>query len=59
MLTILAIIAILPLAFVTILTLVPVTLLRICVARSKCYKPGQVLRFPKSLPHCDRTRRAA
>ena len=59
MLTFLTIIAVLPLALVTLLALVPVTLLKICVARSKRCEPGNVLRFSKSLSNCDRRRRAA
>ncbi len=59
MLTVLTVIAILPLAVVALLALVPVTLLRISVIRSKRYDPGKILRFPKSLPNCDRRRRVA
>ena len=59
MLTPLAILGFLPLVVMALLTLVPVTLLRICVERAKRYEPGKMLRVPKSLADCDRTRRAA
>ena len=59
MFTLLTLIGVLPLAVLAALTLVPVALLRISVARANRYDPRRMLRFPKSLPDCNRTRRAA